>query len=73
MQRVTKLVAQKKLTVFPIGIGGDADMHVLARFSPVPTPTAAAGAQLQGVLRVAVEVRVPSVPVDTRATPSSST
>ena len=33
IQRVTELVAAKKLTVFPIGIGSDADMGVLARFS----------------------------------------
>lgn len=38
VQRVTDLVAQKKLTVFPIGIGSDADMGVLARFSPNRPP-----------------------------------
>lgn len=38
IQRVTELVASEKLTVFPIGIGGDADMAVLARFSPNRSP-----------------------------------
>lgn len=38
IQRVTNLVAAKKLTVFPIGIGADADMNVLARFSPNRPP-----------------------------------
>ena len=38
VQRVTDLVSQKKLTVFPIGIGADADMSVLARFSPNRPP-----------------------------------
>jgi uncharacterized protein YegL len=38
IQRVTDLVSQKKLTVFPIGIGADADMDVLARFSPNRPP-----------------------------------
>ena len=38
VQRVTELASQKKLTVFPIGIGADADMAVLARFSPNRPP-----------------------------------
>ncbi len=38
VQRVTDLVTAKKLTVFPIGIGSDADMGVLARFSPNRPP-----------------------------------
>lgn len=38
IDRVTEMVAQKKLTVFPIGIGADADMTVLARFSPNRDP-----------------------------------
>jgi uncharacterized protein YegL len=38
VQRVTDLVSAKKLTVFPIGIGADADMDVLARFSPNRPP-----------------------------------
>jgi uncharacterized protein YegL len=38
IQRVTDLVASRKLTVFAIGIGKDADMAVLARFSPNRAP-----------------------------------
>ncbi len=38
VERVTELVNVKKLTVFPIGIGADADMSVLARFSPNRPP-----------------------------------
>lgn len=38
VQRVTELVVAKKLTVFPIGIGADADLSVLARFSPNRPP-----------------------------------
>lgn len=38
VERVGYLVAEKKLTVFPIGIGTDADMSVLARFSPGRPP-----------------------------------
>lgn len=36
--RVTDLVQARKLTVFPIGIGPDADMSVLSRFSPNRPP-----------------------------------
>lgn len=38
IRRVTDLVSAKKLTLFPIGIGADADMNVLARFSPNRPP-----------------------------------
>lgn len=34
IDRVVKLVENRKLTVFPIGIGTQADMNVLNRFSP---------------------------------------
>lgn len=34
INRTTELVDAKKLTVFPIGIGPEADMSTLARFSP---------------------------------------
>lgn len=36
--RVQRMVESKKLTVFPIGIGPEADMNVLARFSPGRSP-----------------------------------
>jgi uncharacterized protein YegL len=38
IERTVSLVNQKKLTVFPIGIGSDADMETLQRFSPARTP-----------------------------------
>ena len=34
MRRTTEMVNQKKLTVFPIGIGNESDMSTLNRFSP---------------------------------------
>ena len=34
IDRVVRLVESRKLTVFPIGIGANADMNVLNRFSP---------------------------------------
>ena len=36
--RTVDLVNQKRLTVFPIGIGAEADMDVLAKFSPKRPP-----------------------------------
>lgn len=38
IRRVTTLVNTKKLTVFPIGIGRDADMYTLGKFSPKRDP-----------------------------------
>ena len=38
IQRTVELITAKKLTVFPIGIGEEADMNTLARFSPNRTP-----------------------------------
>jgi uncharacterized protein YegL len=38
VQRTQDLVNSKKLAVFPIGIGGDADMGVLGMFSPNRSP-----------------------------------
>lgn len=38
ISRTVDLVNQKKLTVFPIGIGSEADMAVLAQFSPKRPP-----------------------------------
>lgn len=43
IDRVSTLVAAKKLTVFPIGIGSDADMSVLARLSPGRPPMSLKG------------------------------
>ena len=36
--RTTNLIEQRKLTIFPIGIGDAADMNVLARLSPKRPP-----------------------------------
>ena len=36
--RTCELVNERKLTIFPIGIGRDADMKVLAKFSPKREP-----------------------------------
>lgn len=38
MERCTNLVQQKKLTIFPIGIGPNADMNTLKCFSPKRSP-----------------------------------
>lgn len=38
IQRTVELVNDRKLTVFPIGIGKDADMNVLQQFSPTRSP-----------------------------------
>ena len=38
IQRTVDMVNSKKLTIFPIGIGDEADMDTLARFSPQRTP-----------------------------------
>lgn len=38
IERVTAAIADRKLTIFPIGIGEAADMDMLARFSPNKPP-----------------------------------
>ena len=38
IQRTVELVNDRKLTVFPIGIGKNADMNVLQQFSPTRSP-----------------------------------
>lgn len=38
IQRVNDMIGNKKLTIFPIGIGAAADMDVLKRFSPTKLP-----------------------------------
>lgn len=38
IKRTNELVNKKKLTIFPIGIGDEADMSVLSRLSPRRTP-----------------------------------
>lgn len=38
ISRTQEMVNTKKLTIFPIGIGDEADMDVLAKFSPKRSP-----------------------------------
>jgi uncharacterized protein YegL len=38
VEKTVKLINKNKLTIFPIGIGKNADMDVLARFSPKRVP-----------------------------------
>lgn len=38
ISRVQKMVNERKLTVFPLGVGSEADMSTLARFSPKRSP-----------------------------------
>jgi hypothetical protein len=38
IMRTTNLIVEKKLTIFPIGIGEDADMDVLTKLSPKRPP-----------------------------------
>lgn len=38
ISRTCEMIENRKLTIFPIGIGPDADMNVLARFSPQRQP-----------------------------------
>ena len=38
IKRTSEMVNQKRLTVFPIGIGPDANMNILAKFSPKREP-----------------------------------
>lgn len=38
VERTSRMVRDGKLTIFPIGIGSDADMRILARFSPKRSP-----------------------------------
>lgn len=48
VDRVTRMVTGRKLTVFPIGIGPDADMEALARFSPNRPPLRLKGLNFTG-------------------------
>ena len=45
--RVNELVNDRKLTVFPIGIGNSADMNTLAKFSPKRKPLKLQGLKFQ--------------------------
>ena len=47
ISRTTDLANHRKLTIFPIGIGDDADMKCLGRFSPRRSPLRLKGANFK--------------------------
>ena len=73
--RVVKLVESKRLTVFPIGIGEDADMEILAQFHPGRTPLRLRGLEFKrffewlsaSVQRVSASIPGQDVPLDVEA------
>lgn len=75
ISRVVKLVESKRLTVFPIGIGEDADMEVLAQFHPGRTPLRLRGLEFKrffewlsaSVQRVSASIPGQDVPLDVEA------
>lgn len=72
VQRTTLLVEQRKLTIFPIGIGEGVDMEVLARFSPKRAPLRLQGLNFasffewlsRSVSRVSQSIPGTTVPLD---------
>jgi uncharacterized protein YegL len=72
--RTTELVGNRKLTIFPIGIGDGADMDVLKRFSPRREPMRLKGLNFRAffewlsksVSHVSASRPGQSVPLDTR-------
>ena len=69
---VVNMVNQKKLSVFPIGIGDDADMDILGRFSPARPPLRLRGLEFKkffewlsrSVQRVSASTPGEDVPLD---------
>lgn len=47
IQRTVTMANERKLTIFPIGIGKDVDMNVLAKFSPKRPPLRLQGLKFQ--------------------------
>ena len=72
VNRVVSMVNQKKLSVFPIGIGDDADMDALGRFSPGRDPLRLIGLEFSkffewlsaSVQRVSASTPGEEVPLD---------
>lgn len=72
VQRTVELVNNKKLTVFPIGIGSHADMSTLAKFSPKRQPLKLKGLMFreffmwlsQSVSRTSQSIPGETVPLD---------
>ncbi len=72
IKRVVSMVNQKKLSVFPIGIGHDADMDILSQFSPARPPLRLQGLKFReffewlsaSVQRVSASTPGEEVPLD---------
>jgi len=72
IERTQNLVNNKKLTVFPIGFGNDADMNTLAKFSPNRSPLKLKGANFkelfqwlsQSVSRTSQSLPGETIPLD---------
>ena len=72
VNRVVAMVSQKKLSVFPIGIGDDADMDTLSQFSPTRHPLRLKGLKFReffewlsaSVQRVSASTPGEEVPLD---------
>ncbi len=70
--RTVEMVNNRKLSIFPIGIGKDADMKVLARFSPKRDPLKLQGLKFrqffewlsQSVSRTSQSIPGESIPLD---------
>lgn len=77
IRRTTEMVRTKKLTVFAIGIGEEADMEILARFSPARTPLRLKGMRFkeffqwlsQSVSRTSMSMPGENVKLDTDGIP----
>ena len=73
IERTNDLAEREKLTIFPIGIGNEADMYTLARFSPLRSPLKLRGLRFreffewlsESVEEVSRSVPGSKVPVDT--------
>ena len=73
VSRTTDLVNNRKLTVFPIGIGDKADMNCLAKFSPKRPPLRLKGMNFKGFfewLSASVSRTSQSMPGDTVKLPN---
>lgn len=72
ISRTVEMISGRKLTVFPIGIGSEADMDVLARFSPKRSPLKLQGLKFreffewlsQSVSRTSQSIPGENVPLD---------
>lgn len=73
IQRTVTLINSQKLTIFPIGIGDEADMNTLSRFSPQRTPLRLKGMHFkaffqwlrQSVSRTSMSMPGERIPLDT--------